>query len=472
MALAGFLLCSSCKEQFEKPNVLLIVVDDLGWKDLGCFGSDYYHTPNVDQLAEDGIRFTSSYSACTVCSPTRASIMTGKYPARLNCTDWIEGHKYPNAKLRVPDWTMYLDDHEQTMAELFKDAGYQTAHFGKWHLGEDEENWPDNHGFDLNIGGWAKGAPNKNKRLGSKGYFAPYGNPRLSDGPDGEYLTERLADEVCSYIDSRNKQPLFINLWFYNVHTPLQATQEKIDKFKALQDSSKLQKNPIYAAMVEHMDDAVGKVINKLKDEGLYENTIVLFTSDNGGLIGLGEYKITNNTPLRSGKGDMYEGGVRIPTILRFPGNKQKGRSIDEAVISIDYLPTLADLAGIKEESYSRDELDGLSWMPLISGQAMDREAIYWHYPHYHTEGARPYSAIRKGDWKLVQNYHDQRVELFNLANDPGETKNLIEEHPGIAKELSASLEAWKVEVGAQMPSPNPDFHQENQWKKEKLKFY
>ncbi len=304
-------------QQQQKPNVVLIVVDDMGWKDLGVYGSDFHRTPQIDNFAKDGVQFTNAYSACTVSSPTRAALMTGKYPAKLHLTDWIEGHKMPKAKLQVPDWTMYLPHSETTLAEVFKANGYATAHIGKWHLGEDEKYWPEHQGFDINIGGWRTGSPTLDKKKGLNGYFVPYGNPRLKDGPVGEYLDERLANEACSYIQQSQSKPFFLNLWFYNVHTPLQARQEKIDKYKALVDSTKLQKNPTYAAMVEHIDDAVGKVIAQLKSLGLYDNTIIILTSDNGGLISNTKQKVTNNAPLRHGKGERYEGGVRVPLIIK-----------------------------------------------------------------------------------------------------------------------------------------------------------
>ncbi|TLX76001.1 sulfatase [Labilibacter sediminis] len=455
----------------EQPNVLVFVVDDLGWKDVGCFGSDFYQTPNIDALADQGAKFTNSYAGCTVCSPTRASIMTGKYTATLNCTDWIEGWKYPKAKLKVPDWTMYLDANEYTIAEAFKGAGYSTAHFGKWHLGEKEENWPEFHGFDLNIGGFAKGSPQKNKKRGTNGYFAPYGNPRIQDGPEGEHLTERLSDEVCKYIAENKDKPMFINFWFYNVHTPLDARKEKIEKYAQLVDSTKNQKNPTYAAMVEHTDEAIGNVINQLKKEGLYDNTIILFTSDNGGLIGRKAKKVTNNAPLRSGKGDMYEGGTRIPTILYSPKHQFIAKQIDEPVISNDYFPTLMDLAGVQIQSDISSQWDGNSWLPLVTGEgSFSREAIYWHYPHYHIEGAKPYSAVRKGDWKLIQNYHDEVFELYNLKDDLSETTNLIESNVEKAEELKSMLENWKLKVEAQLPSPNPNYDPENPWKRGKFK--
>tara|TARA_B100000809_G_scaffold266930_1_gene333184 strand:- start:21431 stop:22861 length:1431 start_codon:yes stop_codon:yes gene_type:complete len=470
IVLVVFLITfSSCvKSQKKKQNVLLILVDDLGWTDLGSFGSDLYQSPNVDKLASEGVRFTNSYSSCTVCSPTRASIVTGKYPARLHVTDWIEGHKYPWAKLNVPDWTMYLKDQEYTIAEAFKDAGYKTAHFGKWHLGEKEKNWPENHGFDINIGGWLKGAPNLKKKQGLNGYFSPYGNPRLEDGPEGEYLTERLANDVSTYIGENKDSPFFINLWFYNVHTPLQAKQDKIDKYKGLINDQSRHQNPTYAAMVEHMDDAVGKVIAQLKEQGLYDNTIILFSSDNGGLIGNNPKKrITNNTPLKQGKGGIYEGGTRVPTIIRLPKSKLKGKEIAIPIISMDYYPTLVDLAGIATEKTKEQTLDGKSLAPLLRDEKiLDRKTVFWHYPHYHQQGGVPYSAVRMGDWKLIENFETNAFELYNLKKDIGEQQNLINKHPKKVAELKAVLQEWRTEVKAQYPTPSKNFIPNKKWKK------
>ncbi len=455
-------------QKSEKPNVILILVDDMGWTDLGSFGSDLYQSPNIDKLAEEGIKFTNSYASCTVCSPTRASIVTGKYPARLNLTDWIEGHKYPWAKLNVPDWTMYLESSEYTIAEAFKDAGYKTAHFGKWHLGEKEENWPENHGFDLNVGGWKKGAPYRDKKKGYNGYFSPYGNPRLEDGPKDEYLTERLGDEVCNFIDKNRGDAFFVNLWFYNVHTPLQAKQEKIDKYKELSNENSRHQNPTYAAMVEHTDDAVGKIIDKLKEEGLFENTIILFSSDNGGLIGKPNREVTNNSPLRTGKGDIYEGGVRVPTIIYSPKHNFKTKKIDDPIISMDYYPTLTELAGISNEKIQNQTVDGKSLLSLMEGKNSQREDIYWHYPHYHQEGGVPYSSVRMNDWKLIENFETNTFELYNLKDDISESKNLIDQNPEIASKLKNKLKNWREEVGAQYASPNENFEKEKQRKKKR----
>lgn len=449
--------CHASKEEV-KPNVVFFLVDDLGWTDLACYGSDFYQTPNVDQLAKSGVRFTNGYASCTVCSPTRASIMSGKYPATINCTDWIKGWNFSKAKLKVPEWTMHLDTAEYTLAEAFSDAGYLTAHFGKWHLGEDVLYWPENQGFDVNVGGWSNGSPRRNKKHGYKGYFAPFGNPRMEDKPGDYYLTERLADEAVTFIDKNKDKPFFLNFWFYNVHTPLMATPEKIDKYKALVDTAKAQQNPIYAAMVEHMDDAVGMVMDKLEAEGLLDNTIIVFTSDNGGLTN-GDNSITNNAPLQKGKGHMYEGGVRVPNIMVVPKVTTPGRIIETPMISMDYYPTLAELAGISLPAEVQDKLEGKSLVSLLSGaQDFDRDAIYWHYPHYHKQGARPYSAIRMGDWKLIRFLEDDRYELYNLKEDISESENLCVQHPDVYKQLKQKLFDWYQKVDAQMPLLNPKY--------------
>lgn len=452
MALTAF---ASTAQTQKQPNIVFVLIDDMGWKDLSCYGSDYHQTPHIDHLANDAVRFTNGYSACTVSSPSRAAIMTGKYPAKTHITDWIEGYRMPHAKLQIPDWTMFLPLEETTMAEVFKSAGYSTAHIGKWHLGEDEKYWPENQGFDINIAGWRRGQPNLDKKNKTNGYFAPYGNPRLKDGPDGEYLTERLADEACTYIEKSRNKPFFLNLWFYNVHTPLQAKQDKINKYKAIVDSTKLQMNPTYAAMVEHVDDAVGKVVAKLKEEGLYDNTIIIFTSDNGGLIGKGKNKVTNNYPLRNGKGHIYEGGVRVPLIIKSVGKSQMNKVCDTPVISIDFLPTLIDIASVKVKPTIRKGFDGVSLKSLIEGTATDlsRKSIFWHYPHYHSEGATPYSAVRMGDWKLIHIMETNSYELYNIKNDLSETTNLFKTQPKVAQKLTLELEKFKKQTAAQMPT-------------------
>jgi arylsulfatase A-like enzyme len=468
LIIGGLTAChSSGKDNSNKqPNVVVFLVDDLGWTDLTCNGSDFYQTPNIDRLASKGVRFTNGYSSCTVCSPSRASYMSGKYPATLNCTDWIEGHKRSEAPLKVPDWTMYLDTAEYTLAEAFNDAGYVTGHFGKWHLGENEIYWPGNQGFEVNKGGWTWGAPNLNPSKGYKGYFSPYGNPKLSDGSDGEYLTERLTSEACDFIANNASKPFFLNFCFYNVHTSLQAKAEKVEKYKALADSSKNQMNPTYAAMVEHVDEAVGRVIGQLENHRLLENTIIVFTSDNGGLIGRGNYKFTNNTPLRLGKGHMYEGGIRVPNIISAPNALTNGSTVDKPMITMDFYPTLVELAQIDVPASVKSGWDGCSLVPLLNGETeIGREFLLWHYPHYHIEGATPYSAIRMGDWKLIYFMETETFELYNLDKDLGESNNLVKDNLDKVMELAQRLshelrrrqaqQAINAETGKTVPWPD-----------------
>lgn len=439
----------------KQSNVVFILIDDLGWKDIAVNGSDYYQTPNIDNLATEGIRFTNAYSACTVCSPTRASIMTGKYPATINLTDWIEGHDAKDKPLSIPDWTMYMDTSEFTLAEAFQNAGYTTAHIGKWHLGEESKYWPENHGFDMNIGGWSMGRPNREKDK-SNGYFAPFGNPRLEDKPTDDYLTDRLTDEAVAFLktSSKSNKPFFLNFWTYNVHTPLQAKQDKIDKYEALKDINKLQNNATYAAMVEHMDDAIGRIIKTLKDEGLYDNTIIVFTSDNGGLIGKGKNKVTNNSPLRHGKGGMYEGGIRVPLILRVPNELSGNKISNQPVISMDYFPTLIALTNIKVPEEVKQNLEGKDLTKMLKSNNVVERDLFWHYPHYHSQGATPYSAIRSGDWKLVYFYETNTSELYDLKRDIGESLDVSNQFPEVKTELLQRLKKWKIKVEAQEPTP------------------
>ena len=451
------------------PNVVLFLVDDLGWTDLSGYGSELYRTPHTDALANDGVKFTNAYAACTVCSPTRASILTGKYPARVRCTDWISGYRKPFAKLNAPDWTQHIREEDVTIAEKLRELGYATIHLGKWHLGEEEKYWPEAHGFDKNLGGWKVGMPKRKKKQG--GYFVPYYNPRLEDGPEGEYLTERLASEATEYIRSHQDQPFFMNFWFYNVHTPLQARQQKIAKYDSLVDPASLQSNATYAAMVEHMDEAIGAVVHQLKASGIYDNTIIVFASDNGGLTGTeGKLNkkptVTSNAPLKSGKGDMYEGGVRTPFIVSWPKKIPAGRVSEHLTTSPDIYPTILGLLDKSEAMPA--EIDGMDLSAhLVSGVESRQRALFWHYPHYHTEGAVPHSAIRSDQWKLIINYESEEVLLFDLHFDIGETVNLAEERPAITKDLEAQLQQWKASVNAQEPIPNKnhDPAKAHQWK-------
>ena len=428
-------------EPAVKPNIVFVLTDDMGWTDLGCFGSTYYETPNIDRLASQGMRFTDAYSACTVCSPTRACIMTGQYPARLHITDWIAGHKRPFAKLSVPDWTLQLSPDIPNVAKALKAAGYATASIGKWHLGP-EACWPDKQGFDLNVAGCDKGQP--------PSYFSPYRIPTLTDGPAGEFLSDRLTAEALKFIESNKDRPFFLYLPHYAVHTPLMAKKEVIEKYKARQNKDAPHHNPTYAALVESVDDSVGRLLRKLEELKLSENTIIVFTSDNGGLIGC-----TSNVPLRAGKGSAYEGGVRVPLIVKWLGVTKPGSVSHTPVISADYYPTLLSVAGAPPAAGA---VDGESIEPLLRQTgALKRDALYWHYPHYHPGGATPYGAVREGDFRLVEFYEDNRVELYNLKDDIGETKDLAPTMSEKAAALRQKLHDWRQRVGAQMPTPNPD---------------
>jgi len=433
-----------------KPlNFIFILVDDWGWTDAGCLGSDLYETPHIDQLAKDGVRFTHGYSACTVCSPTRAAVMTGKYPARLHLTDWITGHRRKNAKLRIPDWTMHLEHKEVTLAEALAAAGYRTCHVGKWHLG-DEPYWPLKQGFDENFGGYSRGQPS---------YFSPYHIPTLKDGPKGEYLTDREAEEACGFIERNRDQPFFIYLAHYCVHTPLQAKQDVIEKYRnqVEQKGGARHRNPTYAAMVESVDDCLGRVRAKLEEYGLADRTVIVLTGDNGGLaIRNGP---TDNYPLRAGKGSSYEGGTRVPLFVLWPGGARPGSVSDTPAISCDYYPTILEMAGVAGDAAHNAHVDGVSLTSVLQDPKtrLDR-AIYWHYPHYHPGGATPYGAVREGDYKLIEFYEDHHVELYNLVDDIGEKNDLAESQPQLAACLKEKLAAWRKSVDAQMPTPNPSY--------------
>ena len=430
------------------PNVIVILVDDWGTTDLGCYGSKLYETPNIDRLAAEGARFATGYSACTVCSPTRAALLTGKYPARLHLTDWIAGHGRPFAKLKIPDWTKFLKHEEVTLAEQFKAAGYATASIGKWHLTPalttgDEAYYPETHGFDVNVGGYHRGQP--------PSYHAPYKIPTLKEGPDGEFLTDREAAEAVKFIEANRTKPFFIYLPHYAVHTPIQSKKEVADRYAAKLEKAPglAQRNASYAALVESVDDAVGTIRAALKRNGLAEDTIIVMTGDNGGLL-----PITDNAPLRAGKGSAYEGGVRVPFIVTWPGKIAPKVVTETPAITVDIYPTVLELAGV---SRKESLVDGVSLAPLLTkGAKPDRDTVFWHYPHYHPGGATPYSAIRSGDWRLVHFYEDGRDELYDLGSDVGEKVELSAKQPEVAKRLRDRLDAWLKSVDAQFPTPNP----------------
>jgi len=460
-----------------QPNIVFILMDDLGWADIGCYGSSFYETPNLDLLAREGMRFSDAYASCPVCSPTRASVMTGKYPARVRVTNWIPGAN--SGKLLSAPYLHYMPLEDKTLAEALREGGYTTWHVGKWHLGEDRKYRPDHRGFDENIGGCGWGCP-------MKGYFSPWGIPALADGPQGEYLTDRLTTETKRLIRERDKdKPFFLNLWYYLVHTPIQAKPELKAKYEAKARMLGLdRKDPIevgetmrfeggrdrhvmrrrfqgdagYAAMVQSMDDSIGEVIQLLKNEGIYEETILVFTSDNGGLS-TAEGSPTCNAPLSEGKGWMYEGGTRECLIVRWPGVTMPDSFCDVPVTSTDFYPTFLEAAGL--DAMPDQHADGVSIAPLLRGEGkLDREAIFWHYPHYSNQGGKPGCSVRSGDWKLIEFFEGNRLELYNLREDIGEDRNLAAEKPETARRLRGLLHEWLREVGAKIPEPNPDWEE------------
>ncbi|MCH8215627.1 MAG: sulfatase [Planctomycetes bacterium] len=458
---AGLAWASDTVSSAPRPNVVLILVDDLGWMDLGCQGSTYYETPNIDRLAAQGMRFTNAYAACAVCSPTRAAVMTGRYPARVGVTDWIRARfqrggigtpaanpteyvRRPNGKLWCPPNPYWMEHSELTLAEMLKPAGYRSCHIGKWHLGDDDW-YPTAQGFDENYGGCDYGQP--------PSYFDPYQNRRLTEGipflpsrKPGEYLSDREADESVEFIRRNRNNPFFLYMANYAVHTPIQAKAEVTAKYQAKIKTN--QTDAKYAAMVESVDDAVGRIMAALAEYQLTQNTLVIFTSDNGGLDQKG--RPTDNAPLRSGKGYPYEGGIRVPFIVHWPGVVQPKTLSHEPVISVDILPTILQATQVNAGSQA---IDGVSLMEHVrSGgtTALDRDAIYWHFPHYrHSPG--PYSIIRSGDWKLIH-YYEGIDELYNLKEDLAETKNLAQDLPEKVQELRAKLTRHLKAVGAKLP--------------------
>ncbi len=436
--------CAFAADQ-RRPNIVFILVDDMGWRDTSAYGSRFYETPNVEKLAAQGMKFTQAYAACPVCSPTRASIMTGKYPARLHLTDWIPGHKFPFAKLKPAEMHMELPLEETTIAEELKKLGYATASIGKWHLGG-KEFYPTHQGFDVNIGGCEKGS--------TPSHFDPYKIPTLPDRKPGEYLADRLTDEALGFIEKNKDRPFFLYLPHYAVHTPIQAKPEITEKYKAKIKPDDPQNRPDYAAMVQSVDESVGRVMAKLDELGIADNTIVFFNSDNGGVF---VPKITSNAPLRAGKGTMYEGGVREPLIIRWPGKVKPGSVCDTPVISTDYFSTILDAA--KGSKAPTRTADGMSLKPLITGgDAPERKALYWHYPHYHPGGTSPVGAVRSGDWKLIEYFEDGKLELYNLRADLSETTDLSSKLTDMTTKLHKMLVDWRKAVGAVMPTPNPAY--------------
>ena len=498
----SFLHCG----QKQQLNVVFILADDLGWADVGCYGSTFYETPNIDRLAEQGMRFTDAYAACPVCSPTRAAVLTGKYPARLHLTDFLPGRRNMTSQpLLHPEIEPQLPFDEITLAEVLKSYGYATASIGKWHLG-DKGSYPEDHGFDMNIAGYEKGFPAH--------YFYPYEsdkpfNPKvknLQGGKPGEYLTDRLTDEAVQFIRMHQTEPFFLYLSHYAVHDPLQAKPELVKKYKAklahtalpdrrpfilegnpasehpqfykrgslqrlignprydghgylpdrLTKIKQIQDNPVFAAMIESLDDSVGAVMRVLDDLDLAGNTLLIFTSDNGGQSSPDTIS-TANLPLRGAKGWLYEGGVREPLIIRWLGHVKPGSESSEPVISTDFYPTILQAAGLASDKIQQS--DGKSLLPVFRGRSLERDAVFWHWPHYSNHGQQsPAGAVRMGDYKLIEYYENGAVQLFNLKEDIGEQYNLAEQQPETADKLRSRLHAWLSRVDADMPEPNPDY--------------
>jgi arylsulfatase A-like enzyme len=462
-------------DPIERPNFVFFLVDDLGWADVGCFGSTFYETPHIDALCASGMKFTTGYAACPVCSPTRASIMTGKHPVRVDITDWIPGMR---AKPSHKPKFQHVHDRnnlaleEVTLAEVLKQNGYATFFAGKWHLG-DKGHWPTDQGFDFNIGGNSKGSP-------PGGYYAPWKNPTLQAKAKDEYVTERLTEESLRFLDDQSSdKPFLLYLSYYNVHTPITPYRKRMEYFRQKAEkqfkgetpttvehdakSTTRQDNAAYASMVAAVDESVGSVLTKLDELQLSDNTVVLFFSDNGGLCTQNRTGPTSNLPLRSGKGWLYEGGVREPMIIRAPGVTQAGSVSHLPVVSMDFFPTILELAGLP--SMPELHTDGISLVSLLAGrktsqkgpsqeEMLAKRTLYWHYPHYHGSTWTPGASLRDGDWKLIEFYHYGNVELYNLKNDPGERNDLSDSQPAKVQQLLNKLHHWQQQMGAKMPQP------------------
>ena len=478
----------------SKPNVIFVMIDDYGWADMGYNGSKFYETPNLDRLASESMQFTDGYATASISSPTRVSLMTGKYTARTGISVWISGYQYnlPKGKLSqykmiVPEMPLNMPLEEVTIAEAMKENGYTTYHIGKWHCADDSLYYPQYQGFDVNIGGWLKGSPNgiQRKQGGDGAYFTPYRNPYLPDGPKGEYLTDRLATEAIKLIENTDRnQPFFMYFSFYAVHTPIEAKPEYVEYFRekaqrmgidTIQPFTTdldwykkadhkawhwkervIQSDAEYAALIYSMDENLGRLLQALKDNGIEENTIVCLLSDNGGLS-TAEGSPTCNAPLRGGKGWLYEGGIREPYLIKYPKMNIAGKKCSIPVTSVDFYPTILDMAGLplKPEQH----IDGVSLLPILKGdKKFKRGPIYFHYPHYGGKGDTPAGAVRDGDYKLIEFYEDGHVELYNLKNDISEKNDLSKKKPQLASRLLKELQDWRKACGAKMPVHNPDY--------------
>jgi arylsulfatase A len=456
-ASAGGLLRSYPVRAAERPpNIVLILIDDLGSRDLACYGGEVFETPNIDRLASEGMRFTQAYSNCPVCSPSRAAIMTGKNPARLGFTGHITAireHRHPEgSRLLPPKDKLYLPLEEITIAEALKPAGYISANIGKWHLG-DRGFWPEEQGFDVNIGGWTAGSP--------PSYFFPYTAPEkdwnpsiptLHGGKTGEYLTDRLTDESIAFVKANQDRPFFLYLPHYAVHTPLQAPEALVEKYRRKFEGKDIDTKPEYAAMVENMDTNIGRLLTALHELGLDDDTVVIFTSDNGC-----QRESSGSAPLREGKGFLYEGGIRVPLIIKWPGKIAPATLCDVPTIGCDLNLTILDIAG--QSAHAARDVDGVSLAPLWNGaKSLPRESLIWYYPHYYGEEHGPSAAIRKGNLKLIETYDPPGVELYDVAHDISEKNDLAKQMPEKATALKNELNEYIDGVKAIRPALNPDY--------------
>lgn len=428
----------------KRPNVVFILADDLGWSDPACYGNRSYDTPRIDRMAREGMRFTDAYAAAPVCSPTRASILSGRYPAAVGLTEWIPGKRSTaREKLVAPEYLQELPAEETTLAEVLGGAGYVCGHVGKWHLGG-KDHLPEDQGFHVNVGGTHLGSP-------AGGYFLP-NRMDLPGARKGEYLTDRLSQEGVAFIRKHRDRPFFLYQSYHSVHTPIQAKKAYVDEYTKRFDQAGERLNPAYAGMVRSLDDGVGSILDALDDLGLSEHTIVFFMSDNGGLSG-----VTDNAPLRAGKGHVYEGGIREPMIVRAPGRVRARTECAEPVSSIDFFPTILSLADVRPPPGL--PLDGVDLTPLLYQTAgLAPRCLFWHYPHYSPQGGRPGGAVRRGGLKLVEFFEDDRLELYDLRHDPSETTDLSPRMQAETQQLHTLLLSWRQAVGARMPRPNPNY--------------
>ncbi len=457
------------------PNIIFILIDDLGCRDLGCYGSSFYETPNLDRFAKRGVRFENAYASAPVCSPTRASVMSGQHPARVGVTHYIGGND--EGRLASVPYLHYLPLEQKSIASALKEGGYQTWHVGKWHLG-DEAFYPEHHGFDLNIGGCHMGCP-------YHGFFAPWNIPTLENAPDGTYLTDHLTDQAIDLIRRRGETPFFLNLWHYAVHTPIQAPAHLVEKYRRKAERLKLdqinpivegdffpcihksdqritrrilQSDPAYAAMIENLDTNIGRLLDVLDAEGIVENTLVVFTSDNGGLA-TAEGAPTCNAPMSEGKGWAYEGGVRVCQLACWPGKIPAGSVCTDNVASMDFYPTFLEAAGLP--LIPEQHVDGISLLDTMTNhQTLPERPIFWHFPHYGNQGDSPSGSVLEGDWKLIQHFERERIELYNLTRDVSESCDVADDYPEIRDRLFQKLQNWQHEVEANIPKLNPDWEQ------------